>query len=248
MRIKVGRGAAFLGAGLALAAGLLCAETPEAGVTVVNKGFSGRNSRDALRLLEKEVLPLKPQHAVLYFGMNDAMNSGNLLGLGAYEANLRELVKRLREAGVKTVALVTPNPVIEAYVRDRHPKHPQRDGLQAHLAAYDQAVRRLAREQALPLVDLRGLVESNGGARVSETCLIRCEANGGGKDGVHLTPAAYALLGRLAFEVLGPHVKAGETVVCFGDSLTFGANVKGAGTVAGETYPAALQRCFDARR
>ena len=63
-----------------------------------------------------------------------------------------------------------------------------------------------------------------------------------------LTPAAYALLGQRTFEAIGARVKPGETVVCFGDSLTFGASVKGAGTAEGETYPAALKRCFDARR
>lgn len=216
-------------------------------VHVVNKGFSGRNSKDALRLADQQVLPLKAQHAVVFFGMNDAMNSGNLLPLADYEANMRALVKRLQGSGAHTVALVTINPIIESYVRARHPKHPHKENLQAYLASYDQAVRALAKEQGLPLVDLREIVEKNGGAVIAETSLLRCEKNGGGRDGVHLTPAAYALLGERVFEVIGDRVRPGETVVCFGDSLTFGANVKGAGTAEGETYPAALKRCFDAR-
>jgi lysophospholipase L1-like esterase len=216
-------------------------------VAVVNKGFSGRNSRNALQLLDKEILPLKPQHVIVYFGMNDAMNSGNLLPLAEFEANLLTLVKKLTDSGVKTVALVTINPVIEEYVRARHPKHPQKEALQACLARYDQAVRTVAQAGKLPLIDLRAIVEKNGGPVVSEKSLIRCEKNGGGKDGVHLTPAAYALFGQRAFEVIGGRVKPGDTVVCFGDSLTFGAGVKGAGTVTGETYPAVLQSCFDRR-
>jgi lysophospholipase L1-like esterase len=242
MREGIGAAAAALLGVCALAA----ADEPR--VNVVNKGFSGRNSRDALALLEKEVLPLKAAHAVVYFGMNDAMNSANLLPLADYEANLRAIVKRLADGGARTVALVTLNPVIESYVRARHPKHPQKENLQAHLASYDGVVRKLAAEQGLPLVDLRALIEENGGTGIAPTCLIRCERNGGGRDGVHLTPAAYALLGQRTFEAIGPRVKPGETVVCFGDSLTFGANVQGAGTATGETYPAALQRAFDARR
>jgi lysophospholipase L1-like esterase len=223
-----------------------CAEEPA--VKVVSKGFSGRNSRNALQLVEKEVLPLHAQHAVVYFGMNDAMNSGNLLPLAEYEANMRSLVKKLAEGGARTVALVTINPVIERYVQARHPKHPQRAGLQAYLATYDAAVRKLAKELSLPLVDLRALIEEGGGAVDAESSLIRCEKNGGGADGVHLTPAAYERLGRRVFEVIGLRVKPGETVVCFGDSLTFGAGVKGAGTAEGETYPAALRRAFGERR
>ena len=225
---------------------LCAAEAPN--VTVVNKGFSGRNSRDGLRLMDKEVLPLKPQHVIVYFGMNDAMNSGNLLPLADYEANLRAIAKKLSDNGAKTVALVTINPVIEDYVRARHPKHPQKEHLQAYLATYDQVVRNVAQENKLPLIDLREIIEKNGGPVVSEKCLIRCEKNGGGKDGVHLTPAAYALLGQRAFEVIKDRVKSGDTVVCFGDSLTFGAGVKGSGTAAGETYPAGLQRCLDQRK
>ncbi len=239
-------------AACALAASGGLAETPApssgARVTVVNKGFSGRNSRDGLRLMDKEVLALKPQHVIVFFGMNDAMNSGNLLPLADYEANLRTLVKRLADGGVKTVALVTINPVIEEYVRARHPKHPQKANLQACLAAYDQAVRKIAQEDKLPLIDLREIIEKHGGAAISETCLIRCEKNGGGRDGVHLTPAAYALLGARAFAVVSDRVKPGDTVVCFGDSLTFGAGAQGAGTATGETYPAALQRGFDGRK
>jgi lysophospholipase L1-like esterase len=217
-------------------------------VTVINKGFSGRNTKNAVSLLDKEVLPLRPQHVVVYFGMNDAMNSGNLLSLADYEANMKAIVQKLADNGAQTVALVTINPVIEAYVQARHPKHPKKGRLQAYLATYDQAVRKIAKEQRLPLIDLREIIEANGGPVISEKSLIRCEKNGGGKDGVHLTAAAYALLGQRVFEAIGDRVKAGETVVCFGDSLTFGAGVKGAGAVTGETYPAVLQRCFDRRQ
>jgi lysophospholipase L1-like esterase len=210
-------------------------------VTVVNKGYPGANTRDALRVLPKEVLPLKPHHAVVFFGMNDAMNSANLLPLDTYETNLRAIISRLREGGVKTVALVSIHPVIEPYLAARHPKHPQKDRLQDWLATYDQTVRKLAEELACPLIDLRAIVEKNGGAAISENSLIRCEKNGGGKDGTHLTPAAYALLGQAAFETLKTRAAPGDTVVCFGDSLTFGASVKGAGSTSGETYPAILQ-------
>jgi lysophospholipase L1-like esterase len=119
--------------------------------------------------------------------------------------------------------------------------------LQAHLADYNAAVEELAREKSLPLVDFRAVVEAHGGAVIAEDSLIRCEKNGGGTDGVHLTPAGYQLLGEAVFEAIGDRVAPGETVVCFGDSLTYGVRVEGAGTVTGETYPAVLQRCFDQR-
>ncbi|HPO36802.1 MAG TPA: GDSL-type esterase/lipase family protein [Kiritimatiellia bacterium] len=231
--------------GVWCAAQAACAAAAE--VTVVNKGFPGRNSRQALALLEREVLPLKPQHAVVFFGMNDAMNSGNLVPLAEFEQNLEALAERLAAGGARTVALVTIHPVIEAYVKERHPKHPQRADMQAWLAAYDQAVRRVAQARKLGLIDWRSRVEKQGGASVSADSLLRCVANGGGRDGVHLTAQAQALLGRCVFEAVGAGVKAGETVVCFGDSLTFGSGVKGAGTTEGEAYPAVLRRLLEQR-
>ncbi len=218
-----------------------------AGVNVVNKGFPGRNSRQALALLEREVLPFKPQHAVVFFGMNDAMNSGNLVPLAEFEDNLRTLAERLAAGGVRTVALVTIHPVIEAYVKERHPNHPQKADMQAWLAAYDQAVRRVAQARKLVLIDWRARVEKQNRAAVSADSLLRCAANGGGRDGVHLTAPGQVLLGQCVFEAVGASVKAGDTVVCFGDSLTFGSGVKGAGTTEGEAYPAVLRRLFEQR-
>jgi lysophospholipase L1-like esterase len=215
-------------------------------VAVINKGIPGSNSRDGLNALDENVLALKPQHAILYFGMNDAMNSRNPLPLPVYEDTMRTMARRFTGASLKTVALVTLNPVIVEYVQERHPNHPQKDSMQEHLAKYDRTIRTIAAENKFPLIDLRKIVEDNGGARISEDCLVRCEKNGGGKDGVHLTAAAYNLFGKQAFDVLKDRVRKGDTVVCFGDSLTYGAHVKGAGTTTGETYPAVLQAALDA--
>ncbi|MDP0497582.1 MAG: GDSL-type esterase/lipase family protein [Verrucomicrobiota bacterium JB024] len=216
-------------------------------VTVISQGYPGRNTKAALRLLQKDVLPLHPDHVVVFLGMNDAMNSAALIPLDQYVNNLGGIVDKLKANGAKTVALVTLHPVIVEYLRQRHPEHPHVTDLQAHLASYNAAVEELAREKSLPLVDFRALVEARGGAVIAEDSLIRCEKNGGGTDGVHLTPAGYQLLGETVFATIGDRVAPGETVVCFGDSLTYGVRVEGAGTVTGETYPAVLQRCFDQR-
>lgn len=214
-------------------------------VTVINKGVPGRTSLEAIAALDTYVLALQPQRVILFFGMNDAMNSAKLVPLAEYDTAMRSMVRILADAGVATVVLVTLNPVIELYVRERHTQHPHRQDLQGYLAEYDRAVRAIAAGECLPLVDLRRIVEENGGTTISESCLIRCEANGGGRDGVHLTAAAYAKLGMEAFEVLKGCTEFGDQVVCFGDSLTYGGAVKGQGTSTGETYPAVLQRCFD---
>lgn len=209
---------------------------------VINCGIPGRNSKQALSDLERQVLSKKPHHVVVYFGMNDALNSKNLQTLPAFEKNMDAIVKQLLTNGVRTVALVTPHAVIENYVRDRHPAHPQREQLQEHLERYASAVKAVAQTNKVLLIDFREALQTQGGgSSPSADCLIKCEQNGGGKDGLHLTAAGYAFLAKTVYEVLKDRVKAGETVVCFGDSLTFGSGPQEK-PETGRSYPSLLQR------
>ncbi len=214
-------------------------------MNVINKGVPGRNTREALVALAADVLIHKPQHVVLYFGMNDAMNSAKLVPLPDYEATVRTMIRKLSDSGIKTIVLVTLNPVIEAYVMERHPQHPRRADLQNCLAEYDLVIRKMAVENHCPLVDLRKIIMDNGGTEIAPGCLVRCEANGGGRDGVHLVSTAYEKLGAAIYGVLKSSVQPNETIVCFGDSLTFGVHVEGEGKTLGGSYPAVLQRMLN---
>lgn len=214
-------------------------------MNVISKGVPGRNTREALAALETDVMVHKPQHVVLYFGMNDAMNSAKLVPLPDYDATMRAMIRKLSDSGVKTIVLVTLNPVIEAYVKERHPQHPRRADLQNCLAEYDQVIRKMADECHCPLVDLRKIITDNGGTEITPNCLVRCEPNGGGRDGVHLVAAAYEKLGSEVFNALKSRVLPNETIVCFGDSLTFGVHVEGEGKTLGGSYPAVLQRMLN---
>ncbi len=214
------------------------AEEP-AEVVVHNKGIGGNNSAAGLARYQRDVLDLKPAQVILYFGINDALNASHLVPPEQFAANLQAMVERARAAGIATVVLVTPNPFVPQFLRERHPTHPAAD-LPAHLARYDTAVREVARKNDLPLADLRRLVEEHGGATVEAGCLVRNEANSRSRDGVHLTPEGYRLMAGLFEPIFRGRVKPGDTVVCLGDSITYGAHVRGAGTSAGETYPAWL--------
>jgi lysophospholipase L1-like esterase len=59
-------------------------------------------------------------------------------------------------------------------------------------------------------------------------------------DGVHLTSSGHKALAECFF--LASEIKGPATIVCLGDSVTWGAGVKGSGTTTGETYPAYLSR------
>jgi lysophospholipase L1-like esterase len=158
---------------------------------------------------------------------------------------MRAMIGKLSDNGVKSIILATLNPIIEVYVKERHPQHPRRADLQGCLTEYDQVIRKVAGECGCALVDLRKIIMDNGGPEISPGCLVRCEANGGGRDGVHLVASAYEELGKAVGGVLKSVIRGGETIVCFGDSLTYGVHVVGEGKTEGGSYPAVLQRMLN---
>ena len=215
----------------------LMAEEAAKTILVVNKGVGGHTSKDGLARFERDVIEVKPDHLILYFGINDACNSGKLVPVERFSRNMQTMIDR---SPTRSIILVTPNPVMSDYLALRHPKHPFKADFQSHLDNYDAAIRELASKNKIPIADLRKLMDENGGAAKTRGSLIRNEANRGGKDGVHLTTDGYRLMAGLFEPLLKDRIKAGEIVVCLGDSITFGAHVRGAGTIAGDTYPAWL--------
>ncbi|NOX56294.1 MAG: hypothetical protein GXP27_17990 [Planctomycetes bacterium] len=249
--LRLALGAVFLGRMMPLAgaadAPLVPKRPPAADrssrcIRVLNRGVGGNTSRDGLARFDRDVVAAHPDHLVLFFGMNDACNSAKLVPVDQFERNLQAMIDR---SPTSSIVLVSLNPIIADYVAARHPRHPFRGSLQQHLAKYDAAVRRLARRNHLPLADLRKLIETRGGASLQCDSLIRNEKNSGARDGVHLTADGYRLLAGRVAEQLRGRVQPGDVVLCFGDSLTFGAHVRGAGTATGETYPAWVGRLLN---
>lgn len=232
--------AAVLYIAVASGEGIMAADKIE----VLNKGIGGNSTRDGLNRFQSDVIGMKPNHLVLYFGMNDALNSGKLVPPEEFRGNLQKMIDRAREAGIQSLILVTPNPIVGSYVSKRHPTHPRED-LEQWLSTYDRVIRDLAESNGIPLADLRKRVLDYCSDLESSRSLIRNAANCGAADGVHLTAEGYHVMGELIAETLEGKVKPGECVVCFGDSITYGANMKGAGTSTGDTYPARLNRILN---
>ncbi|MBQ9393880.1 MAG: hypothetical protein IJU18_07840 [Oscillospiraceae bacterium] len=85
------------------------------GVEVVNAGVSGNAASDGLARLERDVLALCPDVAVVCFGLNSAVTAEE------FGATVGEIFRRLRERGVYTIFL-TPN-MMSTYVRPDMPDY-----------------------------------------------------------------------------------------------------------------------------
>jgi acyl-CoA thioesterase-1 len=82
---------------------------------VVNQGISGNTTKDGVARLN-DVLRLKPEIAVVEFGGNDGLRG---LPIEASQANLDEIVRTLKSAGVKVVlaGITLPPDYGEDYIR-----------------------------------------------------------------------------------------------------------------------------------
>ena len=110
---------------------------PAANLEMINAGISGHTTVNALARIEKDVLDKKPHLVVVMFGMNDVTR----VPLEDFRTNIRTIARRCLDIG-SAVILCTPNSVYENSARPNQ-----------RLAEFSAAVREVAAELKLPLVD-----------------------------------------------------------------------------------------------
>lgn len=137
-------------------------------LSVHNAGVGGNTTRDARGRFAKDVLRHRPRIVVMQFGINDAAvdvwkkppATGPRVPLEEYKANLGAMVEAAREGGADVI-LMTTNPVRwTPRLKGMYGKPPYdldaEDGFESPLlTAYNEAIRRLALEMNVPLVDVR---------------------------------------------------------------------------------------------
>ena len=144
-------------------------------LSVYNAGVGSNTTKNARDRFAQDVLAHQPRVVVIQFGINDAAvdvwkqppATAPRVPLAEYEQNLRWMVTTLREQQAKPV-LMTTNPTRwTSKLRDLYGRPPYRpeeaDGFDAPvLASYNEVVRRLAKELAVPLVDVHGAFVAKG--------------------------------------------------------------------------------------
>ena len=199
-------------------------------LTVINHGRCGQNSGIVRARFADDVLRLtpKPDYAFIYIGMNDVINDNFFTPLDKYVDNMEWLIEQSRQGGIAPV-VCTIHKVNEAVVYAHHPREKVgNETANGKRARYNAALRHLIVTKGVAIADFDSVTES-----MPESDFI--------SDGVHLTPAGNRLLARTFFDAISPKLGGAETIVCVGDSLTYGYGNQGAGTAEGDTYPSMLR-------
>ncbi|ORX36446.1 SGNH hydrolase-type esterase domain-containing protein [Kockovaella imperatae] len=157
---------------------------------VVNRGFSGYNTRWALPVFKRVIRSHQNQSIrllTLWLGANDSVNQGESqhVPLEEYKANLRQFIQLVTDPKSDNylkdvrVILITPPPVIGKFRPDRDTSNTQ---------LYAQACLAVAEELSLPAVDMyTAILQAAGGDTDDQLSPYFY-------DGLHLTSEGYQVL------------------------------------------------------
>ncbi|CAM2883973.1 SGNH/GDSL hydrolase family protein [Rariglobus hedericola] len=112
-------------------------------VTVIPAGISGHKSDQMLARLESDVLSKKPTWMTLSCGVNDVWHGAKGVSLEDYKTNIKAILDRCQQAGVKVVILTSTQI-----------KLPVTSPENVKLADYNAFLRDTAKARNLPLADL----------------------------------------------------------------------------------------------
>ena len=109
-------------------------------IEMINSGVSGDTTMDGLYRLNWAVLSYEPDLVTINFGINDCVFG---LGLEEFEANLVEMIRRIRSGPASEILLLSSQPL----------ETPPYDML---VHDYYQAIERVAKEMDVGFVDVYG--------------------------------------------------------------------------------------------
>ncbi len=135
-------------------------------INIVNSGIPGNTTEHAKVRFEKDVLAHKPDLTVIQFGTNDSAYdvwktppaTKPRVDIKVYEKNLRDFIKALKKQKSKVILVVPPPLVWTEKMIEMYGKPPfdpkERDGFNVSLRKYNEVLRKIAKSEKIPLVDM----------------------------------------------------------------------------------------------
>jgi len=174
----------------------------------------------------------KPKYVILMAGANDALNDKKFLSAAQTRLHLRAMVRRAQASGATVVLVTTHDPDLKRLLQRHRPEDYGASSPLARLAIVNSIVVAVAAQQNATVVDFHRIMAQAGGANTDRST-----------DGVHLTAKGYGILARAVRAELPAEIPTQDTVLCFGDSLTYGLGVRARNSEETPlTYPSQLRQ------
>ncbi len=162
---------------------------PDTDIELINKGVSGNEVCDLLARVQRDVIDLKPDAAVIMIGINNTIHKfkyGKELNFNQFESDLTELIKKLKEAGIVVIFL-------EPFLLPAPDKLSMRKLFAEELAVIDKVAGKLA-DEFVPYDEmLNGIAQTIPYTEYSE-------------DGVHPTHRCSRLIADTAIKAIRKHL------------------------------------------
>lgn len=162
---------------------------PDTDLELINKGVSGNELCDVLDRLQKDVIELKPDAAVIMIGINNTLHKfseGKDLDLEKFEDDLTTLFKRLKKEGIVVIFL-------EPFLLPAPDKRRMRKLFEEELKIIDRVAEEHA-DEFVPYDEMfQGLAETIPYTEYSE-------------DGVHPTHRCSRLIANTAIKAIRKHL------------------------------------------
>ena len=174
-------------------------------VEMIREGISGEDTDHALRRMKRDVIERKPDCVIIMYGTNDAFidvqddetDTTPRIPLERYEKNLHTMVQALRQKNIKPV-LMTPIPMGVSWIQEIGIY--KTNDINFKLREYVEAIRRVSKEEKVPLVDhFRKWIRWKEWGKDINTLMT---------DGVHPNPDGHRFIAKSIFKVLRVELKA----------------------------------------
>jgi lysophospholipase L1-like esterase len=199
---------------------------------VISIGYPGFNTEELDAKLDEALRIAKPNYMILMAGANDALNDKKFLSAAQTRLHLQAMVGRARASGATVILVTTHNPDMKRLLQRHRPEDYGASSPLERLAIVNSIVVAVATQQNATVVDFHKILAEAGGANTDLST-----------DGVHLTAKGYGMLAHAVRAKLPGEIPAKDTVLCFGDSLTYGQGVRARNSEETPlTYPSQLRQ------
>ena len=206
-----------------------------AAVRVVNQGIPGESSAEIDARLDAALRQYKPDVVIIFAGTNDAVNDRKFLPPEVTGEHIDSMARRSAKAGAQVVVISIHEPDMVRLLERHKPEAYGSVSPAERVRSLNQALEKVARRDHLALANFHDTLIKAGGPGPNLST-----------DGVHLTSRGYGLLAEVVRSALPNHLSNDGTILCMGDSLTYGIGVRLPGTPDNDqTYPAQLQKLLN---